>query len=153
MTVVCTDGITIAADSQTTFGDERSFRPTKKIIVENGRIFASSGVSILPALVRWHVDGADPHKLPAVSGTDGWFMLMIDRSGYYYITSAVPYPIQVDPPFAIGSAADFAIGAMDYGASPKEAVAIAIKRSISCGGEIQVVNIAEALGQLREAAE
>jgi hypothetical protein len=42
---------------------------------------------------------------------------------------------------------------MRSGKSAAEAAAFVCDHTISAGGEIQVVNIAEALGQLREAAE
>jgi hypothetical protein len=128
-------------------------RPTKKIIVDGGCIYASCGVAILPALVAWHKAGADPYKLPVIPANEHWSLMVIDCTGIHIYWDTSPYPQQVDPPFGIGSGSDYAVGAMDFGASPTEAVRIAIRRSINCGGEVQVVNIAEALGQIREAAE
>lgn len=136
-----------------TFGPERGQRPLKKIIVECGRIYAAVGIAILPALVAWHRADADPYKLPVIRESDRWELMVIDRSGISIYWDSSPYPQQVDPPFGIGSGSDYAVGAMDFGASPAEAVRIAIRRSINCGGDVQVVSIAEALGQIREAAE
>jgi len=64
----------------------------------------------------------------------------------------VPYLSGVDVPFAIGAGSDYALGAMDYGASPEEAVRGACRRNVFTGGEIQVVNIAAALGLQPQAA-
>ena len=155
MTVICTDGVTVASDSLTTFGDERGLRPSQKIMVKGGRIYAASGVMVLPELVAWHIAGADPRKLPVTGGREEWSMLVFAPSQINFYHSDVPYPLRIDPPFALGSAGDFALGAIDHGASPEQAVAIAMRRSIKCGGPIQVVNIAEALGlqTVKEAAE
>lgn len=162
MTVIATDGRTIAADSQTTFGSERGLRSTEKIVVDGDarRIYAACGVSILPVLVQWHKDGADPGKMPVLGGAENWSLLVLDRyEGQLRMVlywKDAPYPQIIDPPFGFGSGGEFATGAMDAGASPQEAVAIAIRRSTSCGGAIQVVDIASALGlprAVKEAAE
>jgi hypothetical protein len=141
--------VTVAADSMMTFGDEKSLRPVQKIVVDGGCIYAASGLAILPALVAWHKAGADPHKLPVVDQSEWWNLLVIDADGgqvgMRYYTKTLPYPLQVDPPFGVGAGADYAIGAMDHGASAEEAVAIAIRRSRSCGGPVQSVRIADVL--------
>lgn len=50
--------------------------------------------------------------------------------------------IQIKAPFyAEGSGADFAIGAMEMGASAEQAVQAAIKHSANCGGKIQTVKL------------
>jgi ATP-dependent protease HslVU (ClpYQ) peptidase subunit len=47
----------------------------------------------------------------------------------------------IDPPFAIGSGMDFALGAMDAGKSPAEAVEIACRRDPHSGGEVTSLSI------------
>ena len=49
--------------------------------------------------------------------------------------------VRVMTPFAIGSGDDFAIGAMEAGASPEAAVVIAAKRDTGTGGEITVLSL------------
>jgi hypothetical protein len=153
MTVVATDGKTIAADSLTTFGYERSGQPAQKIVCKGGKIYAYAGVTCLfPVLIDWHLKGADPGSMPKM-GDEEWSMLVIDRDGMNLYSSA-PYPLKVAAPFAIGNAANFALGALALGVSSKAAVEVAIKLSTVCGGEIQVIDISEALGlKTLEAAE
>lgn len=45
----------------------------------------------------------------------------------------------IDPPYAIGSGEQFAISAMDFGLTAKEAIKYAVKRDASSGGKIKVV--------------
>jgi hypothetical protein len=155
MTIICTDGDTVASDSLVTFGNERGVKDGVKMVVDDGRIYAASGLYCLPALVRWHKADADVRNLPVIEGDDAWALLVIEPSGMTYYSKALPYPTPVAPPFALGTGCDFALGAMYAGGSPREAAEIACRLDIKCGGAIQVVNIAEALGldKIREAAE
>lgn len=49
--------------------------------------------------------------------------------------------VWVERPFAIGSGRDFALAAMDMGATAKEAVEMAAKRDVYTGGTIRTVII------------
>lgn len=147
MTVIATDGKTIAADSLTTFGHERAAAPSQKIIVEGGLVFATSGTaSVGQALVKWYISGADPAATPKCHDED-WGMLVLDGVEILHFHARSPYPLKVGVPFSLGSGGDYALGAMHHGASPEEAAAIAIKLCTTCGGEIQSVDIAEATGK------
>jgi hypothetical protein len=121
------------------------------------RIYAICGLlAIFDALIDWHETGAKPDdvpKVPTPDKVDGWAFLVIDRSGPKLYQNTVPYPYPVTYPFAMGCGDVYALTLLDAGFSPEEAVRSAFKREAHAGGEIQVVNIAEALGQLREAAE
>lgn len=68
---------------------------------------------------------------------------MTKKDGLTYYTDNVPYPLAVLPPFAIGSGADYAMGAMRHGASPRQAAEIACELCISCGGPVQVLDLVE----------
>lgn len=144
MTVIATDGRTIAADSQMTYGsNERAAARVKKIGRSNGYIFALSGTPIFDTVVKWFLDGADPKAMPTTA--EGWWLLVIDAKGRMSLYSEnKPYPGPVSPPFALGSGCDFALGAMYAGASPEMAVRIACKLDIYCGGEIDVLEIPQA---------
>ena len=146
MTVIVTDGKTIASDSLTTFGHERGAAGSQKIFVESGLVFATSGVAIGQILVKWYLDGADPAATPKV-GDEDWGMLVLDGTDIFHFHAKTPYPLRVGAPFSLGSGGDYALGAMHHGASPQEATAIAIKLCTACGGEIQSVDIAEATGK------
>lgn len=153
MTTIATDGITIAADGRATAGGNIVSDRTKKIIVEDGVIYALTGVEALfRALIDWIKKGADPAAVP--KGYDAtslsWALTVISAvgpMGAKRYTSTMPYPDSVDYPFSDGTGHEMAVVLMDAGKSPFEAVRLTCKRDINSGGEIQVVNIAEALGQ------
>lgn len=158
MTTIATDGKTIAADGLACMGDEPIQRDAVKIVVNGGRLYALAGTQALfPALIEWHHAGAKPADAPAKTDGLRWSLLVADGPqsvvGY---ADHCPYADRVTFPFAFGSGQDFATGAMEAGATPAEAVAIACRRDIRSGGEIMVVDIAEALAQttktVREAA-
>lgn len=108
------------------------------------------------SLIAWHLAGADPAKLPPAEKAD-WNLLVVDPDSIQLYSSDVPYPIDVKPPFAIGSGEKYALGAMDGGLSPAEAVLAASKRDPYTGGNIQAIDILEALSPvvapIAEAAE
>ena len=148
----------IAADSLTTFGNERGRNAQTKIVRYGDVLYAFAGLTTAKhALARWHSEGADPDKQPKFGENPDheWTMLVIRASSpvlYYHAGSA--YGMEIEPPFAIGSGGNFALGAMWAGSSAEEAVEIATHLDVKTGGKIQVVNIAEALANpLKEAAE
>mgnify|MGYP000879959484 CR=1 FL=1 len=147
MTTIATDGKTIASDSLVTYGHERGAGKVEKIRVHMGRIYALGGLGcMMPALIEWHLAGADPRNTPPCSSEIGWDLLVIDAGGIVRYSNAAPYAAPVHPPWAMGQGAEFALGAIYAGASPAEAVAIACRLSTTSCLPVQVVDIAEALG-------
>ncbi|MHC8386779.1 Ntn hydrolase family protein [Pseudomonas sp. MDT2-39-1] len=57
--------------------------------------------------------------------------------------------VWAERPFAIGSGRDFALAAMDMGATAKEAVEMAAKRDIYTGGTIRTVIIDEGMADAK----
>lgn len=147
MTTIATDGRTIAADGQASANGVRMSRTVKKIVVEEGAVYALCGASAMtrPA-IEWIKSGAVPDKQP--KGDEmGWSMLVIKRDSALVYTSRSAYPDDVEYPLTMGSGGEIAKGAMVAGKSPESAVVIACDLDINSGGEIQVVNISEALRQ------
>lgn len=140
MTVIATDGRTIAADTLMCYSNERATARVQKLVRLDRHIFAITGSPILNALVDWYFGGARPKNKPDV--LDEWTLLVIDPEGRMSLYShAKPYPGPVKAPFAMGSGGEYALGAMYAGAPPVEAVEIACKLSVHCGGEITVFDI------------
>ena len=148
MTTICSDGITIAGDGLACWGDEPVSRADLKIEQRGNRIFALSGASaMLPALIKWVDEGADVARVPAGIGPEVmWSLLVIEKTGVCAYVSKCPYASPMSYPISIGSGADYAMGAMHAGKTPREAVEIASKLDVWTGGDIQVIDIAEALG-------
>jgi hypothetical protein len=57
-----------------------------------------------------------------------------------YEQDCLPYEIE-DKKYAIGSGRDFAIGAMEMGASAEEAVLVASKYEVSCGNSVDILDL------------
>jgi ATP-dependent protease HslVU (ClpYQ) peptidase subunit len=147
MTTIVTDGKTIAADSLVTYGHERGAGKVEKIVVRDGRIYALGGLGcMMAALIEWHKAGADPRNTPPCTSEIGWDLIVIDAGGIVRYSSAAPYAAPVHAPWGLGQGAEFALGAIYAGASPKEAVEIACRLSTTSGLPVKVVDIAEALG-------
>lgn len=157
MTTIAIDKFgTIAADGLTTHGYGTVLsRSRKKIAVANGMIYAVSGaVTTVDALIEWYVSGHNPKDVPPTGENEPWAMLVCDKGQWLMFSKPVPYPEAIEPPVAIGSGSDYAMGAMYAGATAQEAVEISCRLNTHSGGEIQIVNVAEALGLQRlEAAE
>jgi hypothetical protein len=153
MTVIATDGITIAADGLAMRGSRPTATNIVKIHPRHGRIYALAGTAVMTeAVIAWHHAGADPAKRPPeVKGE--FALLVIDKRGCWYYDNDFPYPDRAELPFAIGCGRDWAIAAMDFGKSPREAVAYACTRDVNCGGEIVEYDIAMTLAGMEMAPE
>lgn len=153
MTVIATDGKTVAADTQSLFGsEERALRRAQKIVAEGGLVFGVAGVAgMRKHVIKWYLDGADPHNVPPSHKSDGWTLMVVHPGGRVTVCNDdSPYPSDVDPPFAIGSGDRVAQTAMLCGKSPAEAVALAIKMLTTCGGEVDVIPVASHITQAAE---
>lgn len=160
MTTIAYDGKILAADGQRTWGSEVRGLNEKKLLIKGAHIYAFSGTAALfPVMVEWHARGADPKNLPFGWDLDkengGWCLVVVDEDGLAKFTSSCPYIERFDPPIAFGAGQDYAIGAMLAGADARLAVELVSGLCTHTGGEIQVINVAEALAlnQVREAAE
>jgi hypothetical protein len=147
MTTIAFDQFSIAADSRANNGGIVEQGAFKKLIAKDGRVFALAGVALmLPAFIKWYENGADPEKVPTFPGRkEDWFgELVVWSSGKFIHYSPLPdfpYGGEVSTPFAIGSGAKFAMGAMLAGKSPREAVEIAAKLDEATGGPIQEIDL------------
>lgn len=72
---------------------------------------------------------SNPENFKRVPNTKGLQGLVLTADGDIYIFNSLSQWIRINEPFAaVGSGAPFALGAMESGASPKEAVRAAMKR-------------------------
>lgn len=144
MTTIAYDGVSIAADTLTLFGVEKAKYPARKIEVRGDGIYAASGpANMLRRLIKWLHDGADYDDTPSVKMENAnWSLLVIKPDGTAWCAMMLhPELIRVSAPFAIGSGADFALGAMACGKTAAEAVEIASQFDVNTGGSIVTVAI------------
>ena len=129
----------IAADTQNTDRANTAYRCSKIERLSDGRYFVGSGhLLTIGKARRWAEAGFAEDKRPDFSELFGE-----SASGYGFSCAVIgpdmratliddemePQPIR-DAYFALGSGGCYAIGAMDAGATPEEAVAVACKRDL-----------------------
>jgi 20S proteasome alpha/beta subunit len=152
MTVVCTDGETIAADSQET-GNYLEYR--KKIIkLEDGRWAGIAGsIDVGYKMIEFINKEIDSTEWNNTFSNEGDAEILIvgcdvysdgeKKFGCWWMTSDTLVEVPVNLPAAVGSGSSFAMVALDLGHTPQEAVKAAIKRDPYCGGRVCVEKISQ----------
>jgi ATP-dependent protease HslVU (ClpYQ) peptidase subunit len=137
MTTIACDGKSMASDGQGDVADTIVVRTRCKIErLADGSLLGFAGNGHDGALLAAFLsdETAKPPKL------DECAALRLFPDGSLHYISEPGRHIAVDPPCAIGSGMQFALGAMEAGSSPKEAVEIACRRDPFSGGKIAVLS-------------
>jgi ATP-dependent protease HslVU (ClpYQ) peptidase subunit len=133
MTTIACDGESMAGDGLVCSGSTIFGSNAQKIVsLKDGRIVGCAGnARYQRAFVAWLNEGGEP---PELDDEFEALVLMPDGSVVSYDHKGRPLPEEL--PTATGSGREFALAAMDLGASPKEAVEAAAKRDMMTGGTI-----------------
>lgn len=137
MTTIATDGKTIAADSRAVGNFILQGNVNKLKRLKDGRILGTCGELWETHAVAGWLDGK--RDKPKVS--EGFGALVLGESLILYRDNLEP--MEIPPPYSIGSGCGHAIGAMLAGASPREAIKISIKLDENTGGRIRVMEYAK----------
>lgn len=147
-TIAFVNGI-MAADSRA-YGGHSTPIGFKCKLYTNPRTGAWIGVSTnVPGLSeqvgQWFADDKNPSWEPQLSPNDGLDALEVHRDGsvYIYHCSMKPAGPLTAPFFAVGSGADYALGALFMGASAAEAIQVAAQCDPWTGGEIHTAVVNE----------
>lgn len=147
MSVIAWDGVTLAADTQSS--NQNLFRRVTKIWRHEDMLIAGAGAATtIQAIRNWVLGGCEPKDWPSdyITKDDNTAVWIINKSGRIAVFEGTPYPIPFeDKIFADGSGRDFALGAMAMGAGAHEAVTVACKYDIYCGGHIDTLTFGEEL--------
>ncbi len=140
MTTIATDGHTMAGDSYC--GGDCFHTEIRKVFrAKDGAILGSAGQAFdYTGFLAWYEDGGE------LNVTDGFEGLILKPDGRVFCVDSKGRQFEHQVPAAVGSGAAVAYGAMDAGASPAKAIAIASKRNAFTGGSITV----EALPPMRK---
>ena len=133
MTTICTDGLSMAADSRGTTGDIVTSSKAKKLHrLPDGSIIGSAGVTkdCLRAIDAI-ADGKE------YDGDYTLLRLMPDGKVLKY--ECCTYGMESELPATIGTGREVALGAMLAGANPKRAVTIAASCDVYTGGDVSVL--------------
>lgn len=147
MTTIVYDTKSLVSDSQSTAGDQIYEEDCQKLFPNVGP-FAILGVA---GNYQDALDIIDTIKhytlIEQIRGLDykelGWScaMLAVTHDGQpWHYTGNRSFELRPDLPFAIGSGADYALGALAMGASGEEAVKVAARYDPYTNGVTQVAN-------------
>lgn len=147
MTTIAWDGETLAADSCSWSGAaRRRVRKVFKVTAADGRrflvAFAGDGSFALAVLAWMRGERERPDPLDHIKAEDlaNQCALVIDeRRRVWQLGSSLVYSPMRERFYAYGGGQDFAWGALEAGATARQAVAIAIKRSDYAGLGIDTV--------------
>lgn len=132
----------MAADSQATNGG-RFIQTEKCWRIPGGALAVVGQAEQGLALRDWYINGADPAKWPEFQKGDDWTNLIVFDGGRLVEYERLPIAQTVfGPHAAFGSGADLARGAMAMGATAAQAVEVAIKYNIYCGGPVVAFEVA-----------
>lgn len=137
-TIAYRDGV-LAADSLACWGDTRDSYVTK--IAKRGQVLAtaSGNVSGINGFLDWFRSGAEGEPPRPVIGDGVWFGLLITPDDWMLLWTPGGWERSRAEMTTMGSGGDFARGAMEAGASPEEAVRIALRVDTKSGGDISVL--------------
>lgn len=145
MTTIAWDGATVAADGKAVTGNGNVVtRDAVKLRAGHGCVYALSGAHFLfDDLVAWHRAGAPKADVPRVHDEHPWFFLVFESGGVRMTdhTMGGCWDNTAKAPWAWGSGADLAIGAMLAEATARRAVKIASWVDNGSGGKIVEINL------------
>lgn len=152
MTTIAISNAEIAADTHSFVDGIRNNVNKQKIRTQGGYIYALAGsAQVFDAAIQWHLNGAKPEDVPKYGD---WNLIIITAEGTFFCSQDMPFLGRLELPQAFGSGGAYALGALDYGASARDAVKTAMVRDPLTGGDIQVVRFADVFVKDRaEAAE
>jgi ATP-dependent protease HslVU (ClpYQ) peptidase subunit len=134
MTVIATDGYTMAGDSIVTSSDGTLYSKTLKKVYRIGKeiVGLAGNTSQCAQYLDYLKHGGEKPEL------ENFMALHLRRSGVFLVDDKTLNKLKVKVPYAIGSGGEIALGAMLEGASPEKACRQAIKRNVRCGGSVIV---------------
>lgn len=136
MTTIATDGNSMAGDGLAVDHLETvvALNRPKVMRLDDGRIIGGAGNSFDLESWRGWLNGGKQGDCPIQS--EQFAGLILNPCGGVDWVDHKGRELRTPTPCAVGSGQDLAIGAMEAGATPAEAVVIACRRDIHSGGEI-----------------
>lgn len=144
MTVIAWDGQTLSSDRQRTIGGTpTTMRKARKVTAPDGRQFlvgCCGRSDFIQMFLAWLAGG----ERPVFPVTEDFYALVIDQKRRLWVIHDTLIYVQVTgiPHWAIGSGGNYAIGAMQFGATSAEAVRVACRLDVNCGLGVDSVRFA-----------
>jgi 20S proteasome alpha/beta subunit len=129
----------MAGDGRATRGSLVGFDEAVKVFrLSDGSLLGGAGQADAVNDMRVWIDNGCIGKRPK---TPDVAMLHLRTEGECLVYFNNGSPTQTGLPTAIGSGDHLAIGAMEAGASPEQAVAISARRDVNTGGKVSVLHL------------
>lgn len=144
-TLAYKEGILVADGYLTSGSTITQTKKDKRIIVDGVHFFQTGPTADYHILIQGYFDGRVAKEDIDRTGQVGT-IVYDKKKGFFGVANfdeddGVLWTCERIVPFAMGSGAVYALGAMDAGASAKEAVKIASDRDIYTGGKIRTYRI------------
>lgn len=144
-TIAYRDGV-LAADTLATWGKVKVDQKCQKLWkLRDGSLVGGSGaynqVCTAVEILKTILDKREQKDLPAFKLKDADLLFVSANGGGVFLFARGWEDISHLPYFAIGHGRDFALAAMDAGASATEAVKIAIDRDVYTGGRVKSLTL------------
>lgn len=146
-TIVYRDGV-MAADTRAYSGNKPPIGRKSKILQHNRELIGVStrGVGVGPVVIDWYIAGmpGGPEALRAqlsLFDTAQGFQLLAARPGgeaIYMYDTALPVTVRA-PYYAIGSGEEYALGALEMGATALEACLVACRLDVWSAEPIDLI--------------
>lgn len=142
MTTIAWDGTTLAADRAAWSGGQKyRVRKVARVTAPDGRRFLWAGCgdgTFAPMLLAWMKGGPHPGPYPE-AGNFTVAVVIDEQLRVWRMNHLLRYTLIRERIHACGAGQDYAIGALEAGATARRAVEIAIKRSDYAGLGIDTV--------------
>lgn len=143
MSVIAWDGKTLAADKQSTYGEQRSV-VTKIFRVPQGLLGVTGKTEHMKPLLNWFNNFEVPELFPEFQKDpeENSAVLLITKERKIMCYGAQVDPFMIEQPmYATGCGKDFAMGAMLAGADARRAVEITCQLNVYCGMGIDILTL------------
>lgn len=139
MTTIVWDGKTLAGDTLRGWGNQLELIPSKVEKLEDGSLFGGGGHSTAIQKLRNYILR---DFTPTFTEEEEVTAIRITPDGKVWFWNKALEPVEYfGPYFAIGTGADYALGALYCGADAEEAVHAAMEFDKSSGGKVTSVRL------------
>jgi len=138
MTTIVWDGKQLASDSRSISGGTIDSGVCKKIFKDKTATWALAGdYAQSLAVMKWISEGRDPAEEPTFSIPE--YEILMVRNGTGYVFSGETHGCEHNPPVALGTGRELALGALAGGAKLKDAVEAACSLDPNSAPPVKVV--------------
>lgn len=150
MTTIAYNHGILASDGRSSLGDQIYEEDCQKLFTEVGPFLAVGVCGSYQDAIDLLEGIQDYTKIDQIRSIDfqesnikASFLAVCTGGKLWYYAGESSFELRADKPFAIGSGADYALGAMGAGATAEEAVRVASKFDMGTNSHVQFIDLTE----------